>query len=326
MEKEFCSDVTSPSPKTSLVGVGWRKRRRTLPASSPDSQRPLSLPEDTKVKGGRRQVLNDPSPDLIKRHHFRPPEEQIVGVETIARLVTSSPPSTSFRPLLPPHTAPKSTRHAAGLNLSPSGYVNEGKKVQERKTQVMIMGLRGEQEEEVKEKELERKGRGGRVQPKVNNNPSYLERGTLVSQVEGVENLSRRLPRSSFGRHNVSLPLPPMAPPDGAGGGWGVSLPKAASAARLDELHYASEGSSGGLEAPGTPIHPGVDPEDTPDQTYRPYHPGGFADGGAGAFDDHGVHDFDAAGGFGDVVVGQEKAREVPDIDQFFHVKEVTVR
>lgn len=276
-------------------------------------------------------MLNDPSPHLIKSHHFPFPKEQTVGVETIARPVTSSlPPSTSFRSSLPPQTHLKSTRRAPRLNLSPSDHVNEGKKVQERKTAVMIMGLQGggRQEEEEANEEGQARKRGETREPsQVNNNPSYLARVTLASQVEGVEyQPRRRLPRSSLGHNNDSLPLPPMAPPGGAGGGWGVSLPKSASAARLDELHYVPGGPSGGLETPGIPIHHRVDPEDHPDETYHPYHPGGFADGGPGAFDDHGVHDFDPAGGFGKVVGGQEKPQKPPDINQFFHVKEVTVR
>ena len=344
MEKEFCGDVTSPSPKNTLVGVGWRRRRRASPSSSPDSPRPPAPSKRTEGKQEGRQVLSHPSPHLIKRHHFLYPKEQIVGEETIGAAVTSlAPPSSSFRSLLPPRAALKSTRHTLGPNLSPLDHVNEGKKVRGRKTQVMIMGLRGEdqqeeeEEEEVKEEGVESKGRGGAcVGAKVNNTPSYLESGTLASQVKGVEEVPRRLPRSSFPQHNNSFPLPPMAPSRDAGGGWGASVPESASAARLNELHntpgdpsgggLSEGGPSGVLQAPGTPLHFGLDPEDPLDQTYHTFHPGGFADGGAEAFDDSRSHDFDSVGGFGEVVVGQEKPHEAQDIDQFFHVNEVTVR
>lgn len=83
---------------------------------------------------------------------------------------------------------------------------------------------------------------------------------------------------------------------------------------------------------PGTHLHLGpgslmdlLDPDEPLDHEYHPYHSGGFAEGGP-EFEEVDHHVFAPAGGFGDVVVGQEESGQAPAIDQFFHVNEVTVR
>ncbi|XP_063877779.1 LOW QUALITY PROTEIN: follicle-stimulating hormone receptor-like [Scylla paramamosain] len=342
MEKEFCVDVTSPTPKNSHVGAGWRRRRRGASSGSPASPVPSPDAEDQQEK----QVisaLSDPSPALSPAQYFSNTE---VIAQRIPAVVTSSfgPSSSSPRPSSP-RPALESRHRTPPVNQSPSSGGEVGR-MQGRKTQV-IMGETKEKDEEVVREGVKRKGEkqviimedtnkeeeeeeeerlvkeGVKMEAprvsahsQVNKNHFHLGSGKLAHQVRGGAALSARLPRS-FRHHNTSLPLPPMAPPGGADG-WGVSVPQAESAARLNE-------PSGVLQSPS--LHP-ENPEDDPDEdplAYNPYHPGGFSAGVPGGFEDHGGHGLVPSGGFGEVVAPQEKPQEVPDTNQFFHRNEVTV-
>ncbi|MPC77727.1 hypothetical protein E2C01_072191 [Portunus trituberculatus] len=334
MEKEFCVDVTSPTPQISHVGSGWRRRRREASSSSPASPAPSP---DAEEQEGKQviSVLSGPSPTLSPAQYF----PKIAAAVTF--LSGSSSSSSSPRPAM------ENRHRTPPLNQSPSRGGSEVRRMHGKKTQVIIQQKEEEDEdkEEVKggmrrkgkkqviimedankeeEEEEEMVGKEGvkRKAPRlgalsqVNNNPSYLESGKLGHQVRDGAVFTSRLPRS-FGHLNTSLPLPPMASPGGADG-WGLSAPQAESAARLNER-------GGVLQSPS--LHP-EDSEDFEEDplAYNPYHPGGFGAGVPGEFEDHVGHGLVPSGGFGEVVPPLEKPQPPPDTNQFFHGNEVTVR